>query len=132
MQLSDYCIKLGVKHREAFSTLKRVNEIGAHIVRLKARPGRGREREAWVGVLHQDLRKELDLLCNLGVKFNLSDLQLLVLDILKSSKCDEYRANMIDPFSDVRFHKGMSRGSKASQYNFVLSATPKQTNIEAV
>lgn len=52
--------------REALSTVTRVNATGLHTVRMKARPGRGRRRSAWVEVLHVDLRNEFDRLRKLG------------------------------------------------------------------
>lgn len=45
-----------VKRQEALSTLIRGNATGANSMRLRARPGHGRKRAAWVEALHQDLQ----------------------------------------------------------------------------
>ena len=68
-------------------------------VSLKARSGRGRKREEWVGVLHRDSRSEFDRLCRLRIPFNLNTLRSLAFDLLSNSQNTAYSMNMTNPRS---------------------------------
>lgn len=74
------------RRKEAFSTLAKGNKTAAHTVRLKTISSRGRKRAVWVDAVHFGLRDELDQLIQLGVKFNMKNLSLLVFNILKNLK----------------------------------------------
>ena len=51
------------------TSITRVTRTGPKRSCLKARVGRGRKRQAWVGALHIELREEFDRLQKVGVKF---------------------------------------------------------------
>lgn len=70
-------------------------------VRMKATPGRGRKRFKWVEALHSDLCDEFDRLQRLGVKLHEATLKYVAMDLLRSSQCDAYSNNMVDPATDV-------------------------------
>lgn len=94
-----------VKTRGETSSVTRVTLQGPKRVRLKARKGRGRRRLPWVEALYSDVLDEFDRLRKLGVKFNLTTLRHLALDVLQTGKDDIYSANMIDPRSNVALRK---------------------------
>ena len=75
---------------------------------MKARKGRGRKRAAWVIALHEDLRSEFDRLRKVGVKFNLTKIRHLALDLLRSNENEAYSRNMIDPRSEQLLHVKIS------------------------
>lgn len=63
--------------RNASTVISRVSRNGPTMVRMNARKGRGRRREAWVEALQNDIRSEFERLRNRGVKFNISSLSTL-------------------------------------------------------
>lgn len=85
--------------RGTTSTVTRITKAGPKRVQLKARAGRGSKRAKWVDALHLDLREEFDRLRKLGVKFNLTTLRHLALDMLRASENEAYSFNMVDPRS---------------------------------
>lgn len=91
-----------VKRRGVTSCVTRNTIKGLKMVRLKAREGRGRKREAWVEVLHIDLRAEFDRLRRVGVKFSFSTLRLLTLKLLSESTNGVYGSNLIDNMSGMK------------------------------
>ena len=82
------------------SSITRVTRGGLKRVYIKARPGRGRKRAAWVDAVHQDLREEFDRLRKLGVKFNICTLKSLALHLIDTSDKDSYCRNQVDPRTD--------------------------------
>lgn len=71
---------------------------------MKAQPGRGRKRADWVDALHMNLKDEFDWLRKLGVKFNLTNLRVLALELLHDSQNAAYSMNMVDPLSKLPLH----------------------------
>lgn len=96
-------------HGVESSSLTRVTNIGLQRTRLKARPGRGRKREAWVNAIHEDLREEFDRLRRLGVKFSLNTLRDLACNILCHSTNESYSMNAVDPRSQQPLHLKIDR-----------------------
>lgn len=72
---------------------------------LKSRAERGRRRASWVETLYLDLRYEFDRLSKLCVKFNLTTVRHLALEVLNNSSSTAYNRNMFDPISDISLHK---------------------------
>lgn len=70
---------------ERLLTITRVIATGLHTVRIKSRPGSGRNMEYLIKPLHADLKNEFDCLRKLGVKINLTTLQVLFMDTLHDS-----------------------------------------------
>lgn len=64
------------------------DKTGGKSVRLKARAGRGSKRQALIQEMNFDLRQEFDRLRKIGVKFNLTTLRHLSLDIIETSDAD--------------------------------------------
>jgi hypothetical protein len=69
-------------------------------VRLKARPGRGRKRAAWVSWLHTQLLEETGRLRKIGVKVSPKLLQEIACHILRMSNA-EFNEKTLDPKDSV-------------------------------
>lgn len=93
-----------LKLRGTTAAITRVSKAGRKTVRLKAKVGRGRKRQTWVDALHRDLLQEFERLSKLGVKFNLSTLKHLALNMLRASESPDYSANMTDARTDAPLH----------------------------
>lgn len=74
----------------------RVRDVGPRRSQMEARPGRDRKRETWVDAVQQDLRKEFEGLCRLGVRYSLSTSRMLVMHALCNETGDAHSRKMID------------------------------------
>lgn len=79
----------------AFSLAQRTR-LGVKRDSVKARPGRGRKREAWVDALHRDLHIEFSRFRKAGLRMNTAVLRLMALHLLQTSKNEAYSASMVD------------------------------------
>lgn len=86
------------------STVTCVCHPGLKQMQLKARKSRGRKHTAWFIALHEYLRSEFDHLRKLCVKFNLTTLRHLSLELLRVSENHAYSPNMTYPCSEQPRH----------------------------
>lgn len=84
-----------VSRQNDFLCLFSINETGPYRINVKASSGRARKRAMWVDAFYNSLCGVFDPVGRLSLKFNLRNLSLLALSLVKKSQKEQYSTVLI-------------------------------------